>query len=175
MPSQATRRHLATATALAATAATCLAVPALASPGHAAGSSPQRQHFTLYSGNVHNKDITDVIRGTGPIHGVGIAKPNDNATGAIPIHVTLPHGTVLLKARGDFTWKPNLKTCTATEHDTGTYHIVRGTGDYQGITGHGHYTENGAGIGVRSKSGTCEQKFKVNYVVAQFTGRDHIS
>ena len=45
-----------------------------------------------------------------------------------------------------------------------------GTGIYAGISGGGRYVETGAAIGVRAANGGCQQRFKVNYVVARLTG-----
>jgi len=130
-----------------------------------------KQRFVLYAGNLHNRDIVDVLQAKGPIHGVGIARPNDDATGAaVPITVKLPDGKVFLKAKGPFVWKPDLAACTATEHDRGTYRIVSGTGAYQGASGRGRYSERGAGVGVTASDGSCEQKFRINYVRAVMRG-----
>ncbi|HVW79582.1 MAG TPA: hypothetical protein VHB69_01405 [Mycobacteriales bacterium] len=145
----------------------------MAATAGAAGAtgSAQKQHFTLYSGNLHDKDLVDVFQATGAITGVGTARADDEAKGPIPLQVSLPGGTLLIKANVAFHWRPNLSACTATDHDTGTYRVVSGTGAYAGTTGSGTYVENGAGVGVRASDGSCEQKFRINYVVVQMNGQ----
>jgi hypothetical protein len=158
----------------AAIAATAAATLGLAAPiienGSEASAATQSQHFVLYSGNHNGKDLVDVLRASGPIHGVGTAHANDAATGPVPLYVSLPAGTLLIKAKDNFQWKPNLSACTATVRSTGTYRLVKGTGAYRGMTGNGTFVETGAGVGVRAADGSCEQKFKINYVIARMTG-----
>jgi hypothetical protein len=141
----------------------------------AAASTGRAEHFRLYSANLHDHDLTMVFSGHGPIRGVGVARADDDAPGdTVPITVTLPGGKVFLKAHGDFTWHPNLKTCTATEHDRGTFRVTGGTGKYAHAHGSGRYDEQGAAIGQRSAAGVCQQSFKINYVTVSASGRVHL-
>lgn len=153
-------------------------LPIAAAIGLAAGASsasPKQlpERFTIYSANVANKDMPELMQATGPISGIGTAKPNDDAPGnTVPITVTLAKGKVFMAARGaNFQWKPNLKTCTATAVNRGTYTISGGTGAYRGATGGGTFHEHGAAIGARGRDGACLQKFKLNYVVATLHGK----
>ncbi|HVU62181.1 MAG TPA: hypothetical protein VHD58_11095 [Mycobacteriales bacterium] len=161
-------------TLAAAAVASGLSATLAATATAAASGGAQTEHFTLYSGNLNNKDLVDVFQAAGPIRGVGTARADDEAKGAVPVHVSLPGGTLLIKAVVPFHWRADLTTCTATAHDTGTYRVVSGTGSYAGATGHGTYVEDGAGIGVRGADGSCEQKFKINYVVARLSGPVHV-
>lgn len=146
-----------------------LIVAAAALP--ASGSTGKAVAFTLYSANVNNKDMPMLIRATGAVHGVGSASSNDESKGStVPLVFTFPQGKIYATVRVSFNWAPDLATCTATRHGTGPFTITRGTGMYRGITGRGHYVETGAAIGVRAPNGGCEQRFKLNYVVAQLTG-----
>lgn len=146
-----------------------VAVAAAALP--AFGSAGQAVSFTLYSANVNNKDMPMLVRATGAVHAIGSARSNDQAKGStVPLVFSFPKGKIYASARVTFNWAPDLATCTATRHGTGPFTITHGTGIYRGITGSGRYVENGAAIGVRSPNGGCEQRFKLNYVVAQLKG-----
>jgi hypothetical protein len=132
--------------------------------------APQR--FVLYSANINNLDAPLLVEATGPITGIGPATSNDDATGTmVPLTFSFPNGKLFLKAHVTFNWKPDLATCTATRHGTGSYTITGGTGSYHGMTAHGTYVEQGAAIGVRAKDGHCLQKFKLNYVVANLIAK----
>lgn len=166
-----------TALAVAATVALTTSAGLTASHlGSAAAASGATEHFRIYSGNLRDHDLREVFSGRGPVHGVGTAKPNDDAPGdSIPVVITMRGGgKVFLTAHGPFTWHPDLRTCTATEHDTGTYKITGGTGRYRGATGSGTYTERGAGIGRRNAQGVCQQSFAINYVVVDARGAIHL-
>jgi hypothetical protein len=162
-----------TGAALGAALVTATVVGAVElSTSASASTATHHEHFRIYSGNVNDKDLTEVFRGVGPVSGVGVAAPDDDVPGdAIPIVVTMPKGDKLyLTAHGPFTWKPNLKTCTATEHNRGTFEVTGGTGRYRHARGRGKYVENGAGIGNRDADGNCQQSFKINYVVVDASG-----
>ena len=144
--------------------AAAAALPASGSTGRAVG-------FTLYSANVHNKDMPMLIRATGAVNAIGSATSNDDEKGStVPLVFTFPQGKIYANVRVSFNWTPDFATCTATRHGTGPFTITRGTGIYRGITGRGHYVETGAAIGVRASNGGCKQQFKLNYVVAQLNG-----
>jgi hypothetical protein len=157
---QTTRRAL---TILALTTAAA----GVAAAGSAASTRAAPQRFVLYSANINNKDAPLLVQATGQITAIGPATSNDEATGStVPLTFSFPKGKLFVKAHVTFNWKPDLATCTATRHGTGTYTITGGTGSYHGMTSHGTYVEDGAAIGARDKNGHCLQKFKLNYVVA---------
>lgn len=161
-------RTRATAAIFAAAVATVLGVAANSS----GKPKPLAQRFTIYSATVGNRDAPWVVVATGPIRGIGLVAPGAARGNALRVTLTLPRGKVFLSARGNFGWKPDLATCTAVRESVrGTYRITGGTGEYRGAAGTGTLREQGAGIGVRSSSGTCLQRFKVNYVTVLLSGR----
>jgi hypothetical protein len=137
---------------------------------HLAGGKPLPQRLTIYSANLADKDAPVLVEATGPISGVGLVTARDAPGNTLPLTLSLPKGKVFLSARGDFGWKPDFATCTATRNVGGTFAIAGGTGAYRGATGKGTFREHGAGIGVRSSNGKCLQRFKVNYVTVALTG-----
>ena len=163
------RMTLTTAAVAVATAAT---ITGFALNDSVAATPSHHEHFRIYSGNVNDHDLTEIFAGHGPVHGVGVAVPDDDAPdNAIPVVVTMPNGDTLdFTAHGAFNWVPNLAACTATEHDTGTFTVTGGTGRYRHAHGSGTYVENGVGIGNRDSEGNCEQSFKINYVVVDASG-----
>jgi hypothetical protein len=135
------------------------------------GSTDRPVGFSLYSGNVDNKDLPMLTQATGAVTGVGSATSDDDVKGTqVPLVFTFPKGKIYATAHVDFDWAPDLKTCTATRHGAGRFTITRGTGIYLGISGRGRYVETGAAIGLRAANGGCQQRFKLNYVVAQLKG-----
>jgi hypothetical protein len=155
---------------LARAAATlALLVAVFVAAAHATTSASQR--FTLYSGNVASRDTPLVVEGTGAISGIGSATAKDDGPRTtVPLTLTFPKGKLFLVSHDPFRWIPNLSTCTATESSRGTYAITGGTAAYRGARGSGTFVEHGVGIGVRDARGACQQKFRVNYVVAKLTG-----
>jgi hypothetical protein len=135
-----------------------------------AGAQQLPQRFTIYSANIASKDAPMLVEATGPISGVGLVTATAATGNTVPLTLSLPKGKVLLSAQGDFGWKPDFATCTATRDIRGTYTITGGTGAYRSATGKGTFREQGAGIGVRSSSGKCLERFKVNYVTVVLTG-----
>jgi hypothetical protein len=164
------------ATIVAAGAALAAAVGLAGVAGPAVAAARSTEHFRIYSANRNDRDLPEVFAASGPIRGLGIAKPNDDVPGdTIPIVVTMRGGgKIYLKAHGPFTWHANLKTCTATEHDQGTFKITGGTGRYRTARGSGSYVEVGAGLGKRDAQGNCEQSFAINYVTVNATGTVHV-
>jgi hypothetical protein len=136
-----------------------------------AGAQQLPQRFTIYTATIANKDAPWLVEATGPISGVGLVTAGAAPGNTAPLTLALPKGKVFLSARGDFRWKPDFATCTATRDIRGTYTITGGTSAYRSAAGKGTLSEHGAGIGVRSSSGKCLQKFKVNYVTVVLTGR----
>lgn len=151
---------------------TLTAAVGVAATSSAASTRGAPQRFVLYSANINNKDAPLLVQATGPITAIGPATSNDDATGnTVPLTFSFPKGKLFVKAHVTFNWKPNLATCTATRHGTGSYRITGGTGSYHGMTSHGTYVEQGAAIGARDKNGHCQQKFKLNYVVANLIAK----
>jgi hypothetical protein len=136
----------------------------------AAGGKQLPQRLTIYSANIANREAPALVEATGPISGIGLVTAGAAPGNTVPLTLALPKGKVILSARGDFRWKPDFATCTATRDIRGTYTITGGTGAYRSATGKGRFREQGAAIGVRSSSGTCLKKFKVNYVTIVLTG-----
>jgi hypothetical protein len=144
----------------------------IAAASSAASTRAAPQRFVLYFANINNKDAPLLVQATGPITAIGHATSNDDATGTtVPLTFSFPKGKLFVKAHVAFDWKPDLVTCTATRHGTGSYSITGGTGSYRGITAHGTYVEHGAAIGASNKNGRCLQKFKLNYVVANLIAK----
>jgi hypothetical protein len=135
------------------------------------GATPLPQRLTIYSANVADKEAPALGEATGPISGIGLVTFRDAPGNAVPFTLVLPKGTVSFSARGDFRWKPDFATCTATRDIRGTYTITGGTGAYRSATGKGTFSEHGAGIGVRNSNGKCLQRFRLNYVTVVLTGR----
>jgi hypothetical protein len=146
------------------------AVGVVTATGSAASTRRGPQRFVLYSANIENKDAPLLVQATGQITAIGPATSSDDATGnTVPLTFSFPKGKLFVKAHVTFSWRPDLTTCTATRHGTGTYTITGGTGSYRRMTSHGIYVERGAAIGARDNNGRCQQKFKLNYVVANLT------
>jgi hypothetical protein len=149
------------------TAAGMLATAAHARQG--AHAVPQR--FTVYSANVDNKDTPLLVQATGRIAAIGTATAKEDArNNMVPLTFVFPKGKVFVTAHDRFVWKPDPRTCTATEHSSGSYRVTGGTGAYRHASGRGRFVERGAAIGARGSDGACLQKFKLNYVIANFTG-----
>jgi hypothetical protein len=164
------RRTPAVLTALAITA-TLAASAGAAVRGHA-----QAQRFTLYTANLHGRDLPAAVEAAGAVTGVGTETQTDHDTAGGQINRATLHfaaGTIRLIAPEKFAWKPNLASCSATANGHGTYTITGGTGAYRGATGHGSFTSHGVLLGARSKSGAClGQKAMptANYVTVTLSG-----
>lgn len=164
------RRPLAVLTALLLTAA--LATTA----GAARRGHTHAQRFTLYTANLHGRDLPVAVEAAGPVKGVGTETQTDRSTAGGEInHVTLhfARGTIRLIAPEKFAWKPNLASCSATANGRGTFTVTGGSGAYRGAKGHGTFTSHGILLGARSKSGAClgEKAMPVaNYVTVKLVG-----
>jgi hypothetical protein len=137
----------------------------------AAGPRGEQLRISIYSANVRMKDTPMLVQAVGAFDAIGTAIAKDETRGpTVPLTLRFRNGTVFMKSVDPFRWQPDLGSCTATEHSVGTWRITGGTGAYRGLTGHGTFVEHGAGIGVRSTTGACLQRFALNYVLATATG-----
>ena len=135
--------------AAAATAALCLALPAGASAHSPAVSGTE--HFQFMSTSV-TADTGSVIA-YGPVTAAATAPIGSQRVGT----VVFPQGTITIShQQGKSSVHVNPETCLVTLAGTGTYKILRGSGAYAGITGHGTYRLSIVQIAARV-SGTCSQ------------------
>jgi hypothetical protein len=85
-----------------------------------------------------------VLLGFGPIHAKGVDKVISNHKDVW----RFPNGSLIVrnqKVAGHRDRDP--ATCLFRFFERGTYQVVRGTGDYAGAHGHGHYRVHGKFIG----------------------------
>jgi hypothetical protein len=103
-----------------------------------AASSAPTQRFLAIGTNPRTDNL--VLLGFGPIHAKGVDKP-------ITAHKDVfrfPNGKLIVrhqKVAGNRHHDP--ATCLFRFFERGTYQVVRGTGDYVGARGHGHYRLHG--------------------------------
>jgi hypothetical protein len=91
------------------------------------------------------EENTTLVLGFGPIHAKGV----DKALTAHKDVFRFPNGSLIVRHQrvaGNRTHDP--VTCLFRYFERGTYQVVRGTGDYVGAHGHGHYI-------VHSKAVAC--------------------
>lgn len=135
--------------AAAATAALCLALPADASVHSPAVSGTE--HFQFMSTSVTAR--TGSVIAYGPVTAAGTAPIGPQRVGT----AVFPEGTITISHhQGKSSVHVNPRTCLVTIAGTGTYKILRGSGAYAGITGHGTYRLSLVQIAARV-SGTCSQ------------------
>jgi hypothetical protein len=118
-------------------------VPSSAAQG---GGSAPTQRFLALSTKVDDPNL--VLLGFGPIHAKGV----DKAVTAHKDVFRFPNGSLIVRHQrvaGHRTHDP--VTCLFRFYERGTYQVVRGTGDYVGAHGHGHYV-------VHSKFVACGQQ-----------------
>jgi hypothetical protein len=114
----------------------------VAQSGGGAASGVPTQRFLALSTNPDDPNV--VIVGFGPIHAKGVDK-------AITDHKDVfrfPNGSLIVRHQrvaGHRTHDP--VTCLFRFYERGTYQVVRGTGDYVGAHGHGHYVVHSKFIG----------------------------
>ena len=135
--------------AAAATTVLCLALPAGASA-----------HSPAVSGTEYVQVMsTSVTAGTGPVIAYGpVTAVGTAPIGPQPVGTAMfPDGTITISHhQGKGSVHVNPKTCLVTIAGTGTYKVLRGSGAYAGITGHGTYRLSIVQIAARV-SGTCSQ------------------
>ena len=108
--------------------------------GHDHGLKPQTFKLVQVTDS-HGKELVNVLTARGPIRGTGTDRQvSDN----LDVFV-FPAGTVNVahKATADSQPKFNLKACTATFTEDGTFQLKGGTGKYAHASGYGRYHLNG--------------------------------
>ena len=129
------------AAAAATLAATALAAAALAA-APASAKTAQTEHFTAYLAlrASSGQPAWSTVTAGGAFHARGTVKFGANGPHGIHHDLLLfPDGTINLAEAGKtdtFTFNP--KTCTGTDHETGTYQLT-GTGQYATTTGTGSW------------------------------------
>ena len=77
-----------------------------------------------------------ILLGFGPIHAKGVDKPITNHKDEF----RFPNGSLIIRHQKVAGHRQNdPATCLFRFFERGTYQVVRGTGDYVGAHGHGHY------------------------------------
>jgi len=153
--------------AAAAAAALCLALPAGAStPSPAVSGTEYVQTMS-----------TSVTAGTGsaiaygPVTAAGQAPLGPQQVGT----AVFPRGTITIshqQGKGGSV-HVNPATCLVTIAETGTYKILRGTGSYAGITGHGTYRLSIVQIAARV-NGACSHTAIASQELLQMSGPVHL-
>jgi hypothetical protein len=150
-------------------------VTALVLAGSAGAGSTHVQRFTLYTANMHGRDLPVAVRASGAVDAVGTETQTDtDTTGGQVNRVTLhfAKGTIRLVASERFAWKLDVPSCSATASGGGTFTITGGTGAYRNATGKGTFTSRGVALGARNENGACLAKAQpaANYVIVTMTG-----
>jgi hypothetical protein len=102
-----------------------------------------------------NASTANVLFGFGPIHAKGVDK-------AVTRHrdvFAFPNGNLIIrrqKTAGHHSHDP--VTCLYQFFERGTYKVIRGTGDYVGAHGHGHYRQ-------QEKFVTCTQQIPHTFLI----------
>jgi hypothetical protein len=89
-----------------------------------------------------------VLLGFGPIHAKGVDKAVTNRKDVF----RFPKGSLIVRHQrvaGHRDHDP--ATCLFKFFERGTYQVVRGTGDYVGAHGHGHYVVNGTFVACKNQ------------------------
>ena len=118
-------------------AATAVTVSVVA--GGTASASPRSgtQHFLLRETDFNQS--TSVVVARGPITATGI----DVVISDTRDRFVFPQGNLIIDHQPTSTEDSfNPRTCTARFEEEGTYQIVRGTGKYDDVSGHGTYEVN---------------------------------
>jgi hypothetical protein len=134
--------------------------PALATAGqaghHQHGAS---QRFVMSYATVNGKDSPAEVVAAGPIHGTGtlVDTPLRQTRHGVVLRsvLTLPDGTVTLRAREKYVVSMNRRSCTATNIGRGTWRVVSGTGAYGHATGRGTFVRRTFIVGAFGSNGQC--------------------
>jgi len=104
-----------------------------------AGGGAPTQRFLVIDTKPSEK-IKPVVLGFGPIHDKGVDK---QVSGRKDIF-RFPNGSLIIRHhRTSQSQSHDSATCLFRFTERGTYRVVRGTGDYLGVHGHGHYVVHG--------------------------------
>lgn len=134
--------------------------PAMAMRGpDAAHPADNSQRFVMSYATVHGTDSPTSVTAAGPIHGQGsiVDTPiRETPHGVILRSVmTLPDGSVTLRADEEYSVKMDERTCTATNIGRGTWRVVSGTGAYEHTTGKGTFVRSTFIVGAFGDDGAC--------------------
>ena len=142
--------------------------PALAMTGQAGHPAAERpitraaatsQRFVMSYVTVNGKDRPSHVVAAGPIHGKGtIADTPIRQTKhgvVLKSVITMPNGTVTLKANEKYAVSMNQRSCTAKNVGKGTWRIVSGTGAYGHAAGRGTFVRRTFIVGVFDRDGRC--------------------
>jgi len=145
---------------LAATAGAVAAAAAIAVTGvSAAGATPRPS--PAVTGTEHFQFVdTSATASVAPLiaYGVFTAHGTASTSGAAVGKFRFTNGTITVKhSPGTGSQSFNRKTCLLSVNFHGTYKLLRGTGKYAGISGHGVYHLSILAIGARS-GGKCSMK-----------------
>jgi len=151
--------------ASAITGAPAVAAAVAGQTGHHAAEPPitraaaASQRFVMSYVTVNGKDRPSRVVAAGPIHGKGtitdtpIRQTKDRVV--LKSVITLPSGTVTLKANEKYAVSMNLRSCTATNIGKGTWKIVSGTGAYSHAAGSGTFVRRTFIVGRFDSEARC--------------------
>jgi hypothetical protein len=142
--------------------------PALATTGQAGDHAAERpisraaatsQRFVMSYVTVNGKDRPSRVVAAGPIHGKAtiVDTPIRETKDGVVLKsvITLPHGTVTLKADEKYAVSMHLRSCTAKNVGKGTWKIVSGTGAYGHASGSGTFVRRTFIVGAFDAQGRC--------------------
>ena len=158
--------------ALAVVAGTGVLAAACGSSGPSTGT----QTFDLTTHSVSGNPLYHAVA-SGVFSATGTMQAASSASSA-PLVARFPGGTFQLGnlTTGKESANVNPKTCAAVFNVTGvTYKLSRGTGRYQGITGHGNATLKFTGTLPKLSNGTCNQSSTALPVAGSTTTTVHAS
>jgi hypothetical protein len=102
--------------------------------GSAASGAPTQRFLAISTSPKENAN--PVLLGFGPIHAKGVDKAVSNHKDVF----RFPNGSLIVRhQKVARTRAQDPTTCLFRFSERGTYQVVRGTGDYVGAHGHGHY------------------------------------
>ena len=143
------RKILASAVTAAAAAAVLGGAGLAAASTHTGVSGTE--HFQLMSTSATSNASSVIASGVFTAPATDREGPNNIGT------FTFSNGTIVVKhSNGTGTQHFDPKTCLLTVNQHGTYKLLRGTGNYAGISGSGNYQLSILAIGARS-GGTCSK------------------
>ena len=144
-------RKTITATIVAAAAAAAMGGAGVAAAGTHSGGMSGIQHFQLMSTSA-TATTSSVIA-----YGVFTGAAVDHMVSNSVDEFVFSNGTIRVHhSAGQGPQSVNPKTCLLRVNQHGTYRIIRGTGKFAGIRGHGTYRLSILAIGARS-GGMCSQ------------------